>query len=291
MKIGKPPSSRNQLRWSKFKKTESGDWFLSLMPHYYAQLIELDAPDIINKSRIGFYDSKSGKTKNIFLRNLTSADVDCIEQLLCDYEQLVIINLNKHIEDLFTNELDYCVALDFLRSNPESDHRTEVGELVYQSKSMGDRDAATSLAYKLGVLLKRMHKLSSARQHRLSFVPPNPLKEFDLPRHLCELLVKNEEVSSLLDPQQPLIESVLKRPKAPIKNLSVEEKAVNWNKLIEDEQIEINGDPTGCSVIVVDDLYQSGTTLWSYAKYLKARGAIEVIGLVCVKNLRDKDNK
>ena len=39
------------------------------------------------------------------------------------------------------------------------------------------------------------------------------------------------------------------------------------------------------------ELYQSGTTLWSYAKNLKLAGATTVIGLVCVKTSRDTDNQ
>lgn len=41
---------------------------------------------------------------------------------------------------------------------------------------------------------------------------------------------------------------------------------------------------------MVDDLYQSGATMWEYAKFLKSLGAICVFGIVCVKSLRDSDN-
>lgn len=41
---------------------------------------------------------------------------------------------------------------------------------------------------------------------------------------------------------------------------------------------------------MVDDLYQSGTTMWEYAKFLKTLGARFVFGIVCVKSLRDSDN-
>ena len=44
-------------------------------------------------------------------------------------------------------------------------------------------------------------------------------------------------------------------------------------------------------VLIVDDLYQSGTSMWSYAKYLKSLGATEVLGLVAVKSQRDSDNQ
>ena len=43
-------------------------------------------------------------------------------------------------------------------------------------------------------------------------------------------------------------------------------------------------------VFIVDDLYQSGTTMWAFARYLKNLGARQVFGLACVKSLRDSDN-
>ena len=44
------------------------------------------------------------------------------------------------------------------------------------------------------------------------------------------------------------------------------------------------------TVLIVDDLYQSGASMWTYAKYLKSMGANKVIGLVAVKSQRDSDN-
>jgi predicted amidophosphoribosyltransferase len=47
---------------------------------------------------------------------------------------------------------------------------------------------------------------------------------------------------------------------------------------------------SGYGVIVIDDLYQSGVTMWSYARLLKSAGAAEVLGLTCQKSIRDTDN-
>ncbi len=48
---------------------------------------------------------------------------------------------------------------------------------------------------------------------------------------------------------------------------------------------------TGKSIVLIDDLYQSGVTLWSLARFLKAQGAHRVYGLACVKSCRDTDNQ
>lgn len=55
--------------------------------------------------------------------------------------------------------------------------------------------------------------------------------------------------------------------------------------------IEITGDVEGKSVILIDDLYQSGSTMWTVAKLLKKKGAKRVLGLACVKSWRDTDNQ
>ncbi|HRI67091.1 MAG TPA: hypothetical protein PK156_22755 [Polyangium sp.] len=47
----------------------------------------------------------------------------------------------------------------------------------------------------------------------------------------------------------------------------------------------------GANVIVLDDLYQSGVTLWSFARCLKLMGASSVHGVACVKSWRDTDNQ
>ena len=45
------------------------------------------------------------------------------------------------------------------------------------------------------------------------------------------------------------------------------------------------------TVLLIDDLYQSGTSAWALAKFLKKKGAREVCALACVKSWRDTDNQ
>lgn len=52
----------------------------------------------------------------------------------------------------------------------------------------------------------------------------------------------------------------------------------------------LNEPVQGKSVLIIDDLYQSGVTAWSLAKFLKSQGAREVYALACVKSWRDTDN-
>lgn len=60
--------------------------------------------------------------------------------------------------------------------------------------------------------------------------------------------------------------------------------------MVDNRDIEISRNVNDTTVFVVDDLYQSGVTLWSYARFLKMVGAAKVIGVVCVKAGKDTDN-
>lgn len=78
--------------------------------------------------------------------------------------------------------------------------------------------------------------------------------------------------------------------KPQMKQLTVEDKIAIWRKIYDNNNVVLNSYVRGKNIIVVDDLYQSGATIWEYAKYLKIMGAKQVYGIVCVKSLRDSDN-
>lgn len=80
-------------------------------------------------------------------------------------------------------------------------------------------------------------------------------------------------------------------PKSALKGVSVEEKIRIWQELYDGGCVELSASVDGRTVVIVDDLYQSGATMWMYAKYLKEQGARHVFGLACVKSLRDTDNQ
>ena len=46
----------------------------------------------------------------------------------------------------------------------------------------------------------------------------------------------------------------------------------------------------GKTVPVIDDLYQSGVSVWSLAEHFKSHGAREIYALASVKSWSDTDN-
>ena len=123
----------------------------------------------------------------------------------------------------------------------------------------------------------------------MAYVPSDPGKGFYLPAELAKAVVQIVP-DSFWGAYRPLVKATLTAAKQSAKNLSVGQKIAQWEKIVEDKGIRLSRSVRGSSVVVVDDLYQSGASLWSFAKYLKAEQAAIVVGLPCVKSLRDTDN-
>jgi len=264
---------------------------LNLLPPHYAALFEEKESSLMAKSNTGWRDSKSAKTKFAFFKSLTSAEVERIKQFIRDYERLVILGLNKNIEQCFTNELDSCIALDYNFESREHATRTEIGELVYRAKYKGSKGAVQKIVQHLESAIKRVPGRRRGLPSCVSYIPPAPDKLYDLPRELAKLLAMKLEGTQLLRKGIPLVRPVLEVNKPIFKELMVGRKITAWEKILSEGRIRLSGSIEGCAVYVIDDLYQSGTTMWSYAKYLKSLGASAVFGLACVKTLRDTDNK
>ncbi len=77
-----------------------------------------------------------------------------------------------------------------------------------------------------------------------------------------------------------------------MKGLPVAEKIPEWEKVYRCQDcVKLQGNVKDRTVVVIDDLYQSGATIWCYARYLKRCGAKYVLGVPCVKALKDTGNR
>ena len=70
------------------------------------------------------------------------------------------------------------------------------------------------------------------------------------------------------------------------KDLSLEAKWQNWEAAGLSSSFEMQGH----DIILIDDLYQSGTTMQFVAMKLQQANAGRILGLSVVKSLRDTDN-
>jgi predicted amidophosphoribosyltransferase len=276
------------LDWHRFEQKSDGHWWLCLPP-FYAGLFAARLPILFGKSNTGFRNSRTGQTKFAFFPELAEKDLQKINAFIQHYSRVVALGMNDYIRGSFGDELDLCLALDLNKPEP-GPKRTAIGELEYQAKYHRDQGAISELVRYLGAAVVQLPRRLLPKPRLLTFVPSDPGSDFCLPAILVEALL-GEFDESFWGVPAPLVRAVLKASKKSAKNVTVEQKLALWKSIIEEKGVRLSRDVAEHSVIVVDDLYQSGASLWSFAKYLKARGAATVIGLVCVKSLRDTDNQ
>ncbi len=290
--VCKPQRGRSNLIWHIFEKKSSNTWVL-VLPTYYAELFSQLEPALMEKSSNGWRTAQSGRARYMYLRDVTTDDIDRIKQFVADYHQLRIIGLSDILYDHFSDELDFCLALDVNALTPEDydrNRRTEIGELLHRIKYRGMLGIAPRLVQRLERAFFRIPHLANHKNICLSYIPPDPQKDFDLPMVLTELLSRTRVMISVLKKDVPVVHPVMKKPKPAIKEINWERKIKVWERIYQKGHVSLNENVNNCAVCVIDDLYQSGTTMWSYAGFLKSQGAEAVYGLTCVKTLSDRSN-
>lgn len=111
-------------------------------------------------------------------------------------------------------------------------------------------------------------------------VPRSAGKVWDLP----EEIAKHVAIKSQKDDISLSVRFL--KAKQSVKSLALCDK---WAAL-EAAQLVVNANIKGRKIILIDDKYQSGTTLQFIASKLYAAGVSDVLGLSCVKTWRDTDN-
>jgi len=267
--------SRYRLNWYELEELENGDYSISFpVGNIYSELVDQAFPKI---EKTGWRSSGS----TVFCTNIKSPNVHEVEHLrnfLDLLKEILVLRLNKHLEDHFEDELDQCFALDYNFKSIDDEGReyTDTGKLEYEAKYNRDHNSIYNLAKFLADVCQRHPVLQQVGY--IAAVPGNPEKDV----HLPDLLV--EKMGKILGRDTGL--ALRKTEETPqLKNLSVEDKI----STIEDVFC-LEEDIEGKSILLIDDLYQSGTTMWTLARFLKENGADSVYGLACVKSWRDSDN-
>ena len=93
--------------------------------------------------------------------------------------------------------------------------------------------------------------------------------------------------------ERPFIKATLKSEKPQMKEQTVKEKVRIWRKIFCDkDMLDFSDDILGANILIIDDLYQSGASIWCFAEYLKeCCDARTVIAITPVKALKDGGNK
>lgn len=196
------------------------------------------------------------------------------------------LDLNKNIAPFFKNELDYCIASDF--NYIYGGNKTEMGEAEYQLKYHNQDLSGQERKKYADIIMNNMLDncryipLHNGESWSLSPMPATEQGKKKLAWYLAETMAKKLDVH--------FITPDLIGEKPQMKQLSINDKIAVWNRIYSDKNVILDSEIQGENIIVIDDLYQSGTTMWEYAKFLKDMGAKSVFGVVCVKSLKDSDN-
>jgi len=157
--------------------------------------------------------------------------------------------------------------------------RTNIGELEYRAKQNHDMGAVEALAEHCTNTIMDIPLYSKADM--VCAIPPRPSKGFDLPSLAVSIVsekVGKEDISEHFS---------FGAEKRSVKSETLDEKWDAWD----DAMITFNGDLTDKKIILIDDKYQSGTTIQYIAMKLQEAGAHHVLGLSMVKTMRDTDNQ
>jgi len=287
------PDVKNRLYKYKFEKKDSGDWLLVLKPAFYTKIFENREPSIYNKRCHREWKESQFNTDELlnFFTDLSEEEIHKVREFIEDYSLYRLIGKSSEISLQFSDELDFCMALDknFLPPVDGNYTRTKIGELFYNAKY----DKCTESLLKLGKIMSysifKIPYSDFSENSCITYIPRKPDEEHYIPALIVDAIIANN--LDILDDDCTIIQANLAKNLKSMKDLSFSEKMTYWSNIISSDYIKISGSVSGKNVYIIDDLYQSGISMWSFAKYLKSQGANKVFGLVCVKAGKDTDNK
>lgn len=251
--------------------------------NYFFPILERNSPTKWRKSKNYANMSNLWLPEGCYDQNIMTEFINWSEEVT---NNVLWLSSNKNIKEYFDDELDYCIASDFNIVYGEG--RTEIGEAEYQLKYNIEDLRVTERNQYANIIMSKM--LDNCKyipfNNGLNWcVSPMPATEFGKTKLAWQMA---EEISKQL--RLSFIKPILSCDKPQMKQLSIKEKIETWEKIYYNNGVLFDNQVRGKNVIVVDDLYQSGATMWEYAKFLKTLGARCVFGIVCVKSLRDSDN-
>jgi hypothetical protein len=265
--------SRLTLYWFNLTKREGKDTLLTIpLCTVFSDVIDRAFPEL---DYIPWRSVEEGRCYT-YIKNLSEPDFDRLNNFLDTLHHLVFLTPSDHLKPHFTDELTEAYALDFnFQQGVQPLTRTAIGNLEHLAKDHQDSQAIAEVARRLAEVIRRHPTLS--RADVIAAMPRRPSSAFHLPIQLLA------GIGAALGRSVGLNLTKAEHPK--LRTLHIDQK------LSALAGVFALGEPVqGKSVLVIDDLYQSGVTAWSLAKFLKSQGAREVYALACVKSWSDTDN-
>ena len=264
---------RHTLQFFNLTQTPGQDLCLKIpLCSIYSSVIDRALPSL---EHIGWREASKGACYT-YIKHISESDKQRLDTLLQLLQQTLYLTRSEHLEPHFTTELDEAYAMGFnFQQGVEPLTYTPAGQLEHNAKELRHAPAIAELARVMADIIRYHPTL--ARVDIIAAVPPRPSKDFHLPTHLVNAIGIN------LPRAVGLQLSKAEVPK--LKDLTLQQKISTLAGAF-----TLGESVQGKTILLVDDLYQSGTTLWSLARFLKQQGARAVYGLACVKSWRDTDN-
>lgn len=203
-------------------------------------------------------------------RNVNGEEITKIKTWMKDQGTLVFLR------DCLS--LSVALSINFNKSNT----RTKIGELQNKGKWKKDESSIYQLAERVEEQIRHLPYYKDA--DLICSVPSPPGTDFDLPGRVASLV--GEKVGKQIITGGFAFD----RKKPSLRDASFDNKWQIW----EDAKVSFrNNDEFNVNdktVILIDDLYQSGITMQYVAMKLQQGGAREVYGLSFVKTRGDRDN-
>lgn len=178
--------------------------------------------------------------------------------------------------------LSISIALDTNLQDNTSGKYTNLGHHENLAKTQQNESSIKALSEASSKIILGMPFYNNA--DFICAVPPPPEKEFDLPTQI------SSQVSQII--KKPCITKnfIFGNNKSSVKSALHQDKWGLWDACGLTYDGKNGFDLKGKSVILLDDKYQSGTTIQFVAMKLQEAGAKTILGLSMVKTLRDDDN-
>lgn len=174
-------------------------------------------------------------------------------------------------------EANYALSMNMT----EPGKHTEIGELEYKAKYQGCETSSADIFARMASFVTET-LVPCLGVDALCAMPPSDPAVAGA-SFVTRMASQISEKSGLPD-CSPAIS--WKAKKEPLKTKAFDER---WSYL-ESVGLNVSADVREKSIVVVDDLYQSGTSIAFIASKLLSNGASRVIGLSVVKSLSDSDN-
>lgn len=256
-------------------------------------LLNILMPELSETSPKGW--KQSSKYENLFNlwipeNRIDTKMIDYLNEWAEKANSHIWLNVNKNTNKFFRgDEIDYCLASDW-NFDFTNRIRTTCGEAEYQLKYQLPKRLVDDKSKR-----KYVSILKEAISDSIECLP------FDISSFFVTTIPAIKENQSKLSWKlanyvadrydSKFIKSTLLLEKPQMKEQKIEDKFKIWTNIYSDlSNLEFSHKVKGKNILIIDDLYQSGVSIWCYATILKKLGAKTVIAITAVKSLKDGDN-